>query len=74
MGIDLKKDIHTFIKLYKANNYDDNYFIKLIKEHKHQNFLLISYALFLLYESEKEAQKKIDFLFPHIIIEITNML
>ena len=61
IGIDLKKDIHTFIKLYKANNYDDNYFIKLIKEHKHRNFLLISYALFLLYESEKEAQKKIDF-------------
>ncbi len=61
IGIDLKKDIHTFIKLYKANNYDDDCFTKLIKEHKHQPFLLISYALFLLYEREKDAQKKYDF-------------
>ena len=57
----IKKDIHTFLMLYKANNYTDEYFIELIKKGKYRHFLMISYALFLLYENEKKAQNKIDF-------------
>ena len=60
-GNSLKKSMLTFLKLYKANHYNDEDFLQLIKRKKHQNFLILTYALFLLYESEKKAQNLYDF-------------
>ena len=67
----LKKELITFIHLFKAGNYkieDYQDFFKIIKNYllpmtylKEKYFLLLALNIYLLYEKEKEESSELDF-------------
>ena len=56
-----KMTILTFINLMKSNNYSKTEFYSFIKSKKEVDTLLIIYAIYNLYEKEKENHSIIDF-------------
>lgn len=54
----LKKLITTFINLYKTNNYDITYFLKM---KKYKDLIRIIIDIYLLYEEELKSSNTIDF-------------
>jgi len=56
--INLKKLIITFINLFKTNNYDLEYFLKI---RKHKDLIRIIIDIYLLYEEELRSTNSIDF-------------
>ena len=59
--ISLKKTIKTFISLFKSNGYKEDVFKTYLKNRKYKNLVIIIYAIFLIYESEKSGDNSIDF-------------
>lgn len=57
---DLKRIVFTYIKLIKANNLDTNYIINNFKSEKDKFLIGIILKIYMLYETEKESQNKID--------------
>ena len=54
----LKKLIITFINLFKTNNYDLNYFLKIKKD---KDIIRIIIDIYLIYESELRSTNSLDF-------------
>ncbi len=59
--VQLKKTIITFINLMKSNGYDENVFLNYLGNHRYNNFLIIIYAIYIVYEREKLSTNSIDF-------------
>lgn len=59
----LKKNIHRYISLFKANNFNDESFFSFYHNSKFINKLLlpIIYAIYLIYENELSSTSSIDF-------------
>ena len=56
--INLKKIIITFINLFKTNNFDISYFLKIKKD---KDFIRIILDIYFLYEEELKSTNSIDF-------------
>lgn len=56
-----KKLIITFINLMKSNGYTKEVFDSFFIHKKYKNTLIIIYAIYVLYENEKESTNSIDF-------------
>jgi DNA helicase-4 len=56
-----KKTISTFINLFKSNGFNKNDFLKFFEVKKFKNTLIIIYAIYLIYENEKESTNSLDF-------------
>lgn len=69
--INLKRLIHTFISLFKSNNFDLSYYKTILKKmrftlnyseyKKHKSILLIIINIYLLYEEELKKESALDF-------------
>lgn len=62
--IQIKTITNRFINLFKANNYNKNnfeFFIKQESNKKAKDFLIVILYIYLLYQSELESRKEIDF-------------
>ncbi len=67
----LKKLIHTFISLFKSNNYEINDFLNILKRIKHtfsikeylnnKRLLLMIINIYILYEYKLKSEKALDF-------------
>ena len=67
-----KKTIITFINLMKSNNYNKKDFNKFFLNKKFKKTLIIIYAIYTIYENEKESNNKIDF--DDMMIEATKIV
>ena len=63
----LKRLITTFINLFKTNNYNLDYFLKM---KKHKDIISIIIDIYYLYEEELKSTKSIDF--NDMIVQATN--
>ena len=68
----IKKNIATFINLCKANGYFQNYLKHILKIARKEPLLYLIYAIYLCYESNKEASLILDF--DDIILKATEYL
>lgn len=68
----IKKQILTFINLFKANGYFQNDLKEILKKAQKEPLLYIVYAIYLLYESNKESSGILDF--DDIILKTTSYL
>lgn len=57
----LRKTILTFINLMKSNGEEKDAFLKFFQKKKHKKLLLLIYAIYTIYETEKSSSLKIDF-------------
>ena len=60
----LKNLIEKFINLFKANDYPSTEFINFLKNEKnkkYQNFIILTYYIFSIYQKELESKKELDF-------------
>ena len=70
--LEIKKIIATFILLCKANGYFQNDLKHILKIARKEPLLYLIYAIYLLYESNKEASSILDF--DDIILKTTEYL
>ncbi len=68
----IKKQILTFINLFKANGYFQNDLKEILKGAQKEPLLYIIYAIYLFYESNKESSGTLDF--DDIILKATSYL
>ncbi len=68
----IQKQIQTFINLFKANGYFQNDLKNILFTAKKEPILYLIYAIYLLYENEKESQNILDF--DDIILSATKHL
>ena len=68
----IKKQIMTFINLFKANGYFQNDLKTIFKKAHKESLLYIIYAIYLLYETNKESENVFDF--DDIILKTTAYL
>lgn len=68
----IKKQIITFINLFKANGYFQNDLKNILKKAKKEPLLYLIYAIYLLYENDKESANTLDF--DDIILKTTTYL
>lgn len=70
--LEIKKKIATFITLCKANGYFQNDLKHILKIARKEPLLYLIYAIYLFYESNKEAMAVLDF--DDIILKTTEYL
>ncbi len=56
-----EKLLKTFLNLFKVNNYNKKDWLAFFKEKKAKNWLILLYAIHILYENEKKQTNSIDF-------------
>ena len=56
-----KNTIITFIKLMQSNGYEKNEFSNFLKNKKYKNTLILIYAIYTIYETEKRSNHTLDF-------------
>lgn len=68
----IKKQIITFINLFKANGYSKNNIKIILQKSSNISLLYLIYAIYLLYETNKESANILDF--DDIILKTTEYL
>ena len=64
-----KKQILTFVNLFKANGYFEKNLKDILRKAKKEPLLYVIYAIYLLYETDKESSGTLDF--DDIILKTT---
>lgn len=59
--INYKKTISTFIKLMQSNGYSKKEFSHFFEMKRYKNTLIIIYAIYTIYETEKNSMSSVDF-------------